>query len=308
MRILVLGSAAGGGFPQWNCNCGNCRRARAGDPAARPRTQSSLAVSADGANWLLLNASPDLRQQILANRALQPRVGGRDSPIAGVALTNADVDHVAGLLTLREGQKFALYATARVHAALRRNPIFDVLAPGIVSRHEIALDVPAGLRDGNGNPLALTLTSFAVPGKVALYLEDAAAGPGLGTQTGDTIGLEIAAAEGRRVLYIPGCAELSEELIARLKGAALVFFDGTLWRDDELIAAGLGTKTGRRMGHISIAGAAGTLAAFAALEIGRRIFVHMNNSNPVLLDDSPERLEAERAGWEVAHDGMEIRL
>ena len=308
MRILVLGSAAGGGFPQWNCNCGNCRRARAGDPAARPRTQSSLAVSADGANWLLLNASPDLRQQILANRALQPRAGGRDSPIGGVALTNADVDHVAGLLTLREGQKFALYATARVHAALRRNPIFDVLAPGIVSRHEIALDVPAGLRDGNGDPLALTLTAFAVPGKVALYLEDAAAGPGLGTQTGDTIGLEIASEGGKRVLYIPGCAALSEALIARLKGAALVFFDGTLWRDDELIAAGLGTKSGRRMGHISIAGADGTLAAFAGLEVERRIFVHMNNSNPVLLDDSPERLEAERAGWEVAHDGMEIRL
>lgn len=314
MRILVLGSAAGGGFPQWNCNCGNCRRARAGDPAARPRTQSSLAVSADGANWLLLNASPDLRQQILANRALQPRAGGRDSliardsPIAGVVLTNADVDHVAGLLTLREGQNFALYATARVHAALRRNPIFDVLAPGIVARHEFALDVPPRLGDGNGNPLGLTLTAFAVPGKVALYLEDAAAGPGLGTQTGDTIGLEFAAADGRRVLYIPGCAELSEALVVRLKGAALVFFDGTLWRDDELIAAGLGAKTGRRMGHMSIAGAGGTLAAFAGLEVGRRIFVHMNNSNPVLLDDSPERLEVERAGWEVAYDGMEIRL
>jgi len=314
VRILVLGSAAGGGFPQWNCNCGNCRRARAGDPAARPRTQSSLAVSADGGNWLLLNASPDLRQQILANRALQPRAGGgdspiaRDSPIAGVVLTNADVDHVAGLLTLREGQKFALYATARVHAALRRNPIFDVLAPGTVARHELALDAPKHLGDGNGNPLALTLTAFAVPGKVALYLEDAAAGPGLGTQTGDTIGLEIAAADGRRVLYIPGCAELSAALVARLEGAALVLFDGTLWRDDELIAAGLGTKTGRRMGHISIAGADGTLAAFAGLEVGRRIFVHMNNSNPVLLDDSPERLEVERAGWEVAYDGMEIRL
>jgi pyrroloquinoline quinone biosynthesis protein B len=305
VRILVLGSAAGGGFPQWNCGCGNCRRARAGDAAARPRTQSSLAVSAGG-DWLLLNASPDLRQQILAAPALHPR-GGRDSPIAAVALTSADVDHVAGLLTLRERQAFALYASARVHAALARNPIFGVLAPELVERREFALEAPLGVADARGAPLGVALTAFAVPGKVALYLEDASAGPDFGTEAGDTVGLEIAAG-GRRAVYIPGCAALPADLLARIAGADILFFDGTLWRDDELVAAGLGAKSGRRMGHVSIAGAAGTLAAFAGVEVGRKMFVHMNNTNPILLDDSPERAEVERAGWEVARDGMEIGL
>jgi pyrroloquinoline quinone biosynthesis protein B len=306
VRILVLGSAAGGGFPQWNCNCANCRRARAGDPAARPRTQSSLAVGADGERWAIFNASPDLRQQILATPALQPRRAGRDSPIGAVVLTGADIDHVAGLLNLREGQPFALYASERVHAVLRDSAVFRVLSP-VVARHALPLDLPLELKDGAGASLGITVTPFAVPGKVALYLEDAAA-EGWGTRAGDTIGLELALAGGRRAYYIPACAELPTALAARLAGAALVLFDGTLWRDDELIAVGLGAKTGRRMGHMSVSGAGGTLAAFAGLGVERKVFVHMNNTNPILLDDSPERAEAERAGWEIAYDGMEIEL
>jgi pyrroloquinoline quinone biosynthesis protein B len=264
-------------------------------------------VSADGADWLLLNASPDLRQQILSNRALHPREKGRHSPVVAVALTNADVDHVAGLLTLRERQKFALFASARVHAALRRNPIFGVLAPELVARHELALGQSVRAVGGRGGTPGLDLTAFAVPGKVALYLEDASSGPGFGTQPGDTVGLDIAAG-GKRVVYIPGCAEMPASLRSRLEGADLIFFDGTLWRDDEMIAAGLGAKTGRRMGHMSIAGEGGSLAAFAGLAVGRKVFVHMNNTNPILLDDSPERAEVERAGWEIARDGMEIVL
>src|SRR5271167_4478806 len=303
LRILVLGSAAGGGFPQWNCHCANCRRARAGDPAARPRTQSSLAVSADGDRWILLNASPDLREQVTSSRLLHPRSGVRHSPIAGVVMTNADVDHVAGLLSLRESQPLAVYATARVHALLRQNSIFNVLNPDRVARREIRLDEPAALSESDGSPSGLSVTAYAVPGKIALYAEDSGAGADFGTRPGDTVGLEIASAgDGKRFHYIPGCASVPAELTARLKGAELVFFDGTLWRDDEMIATGLGVKTGTRMGHMSVLGAVGTIAALARLGIKRRIFVHINNSNPMILDDSPERAEAVAAGWEVAHD------
>lgn len=286
----------------------NCKRARAGDPVAPARTQSSLAVSADGEHWLLLNASPDLRQQILDRRQLQPRGDARHSPIASVLLTNGDVDHVAGLLSLRENQPLSLYATSRVHGVLRDNPIFNVLNPAVVARHEIGLDRPVELRAGDGTSLGLTATAFAVPGKVALYLEDAKAGPDFGSKVGDTIGVEIAAGEGCRLFYVPGCAAMSADLAERLKGAQLVFFDGTLWRDDEMIVAGVGTKTGRRMGHMSISGEDGTLAAFAPLGVARKIFIHVNNTNPILLADTAERAEVEAAGWEVGEDGMEIRL
>ena len=305
--MLVLGAAAGGGFPQWNCNCPNCRRARAGDPAALPRSQSSLAVSADGERWVLLNASPDLRQQIALNPALHPKRGARHSPIAAAVLTSADIDHVAGLLTMRESQPFSLYATVRVHSALAANSIFRALGEA-VARRTLALDRTEDLLDRDGGPLDLRVTPFAVPGKVALYLEDPGAGPDFGTQSGDTIGLEIDDGAGGRAYYLPACAAFTPALARRIGGARLVLFDGTLWSDDEMVAGGLGRKSGRRMGHMSMAGAGGSIAAFAPLAIGRRIFVHINNTNPVLLDDSAERAEAERAGWEIAFDGMEIDL
>lgn len=308
MQILVLGSAAGGGFPQWNCNCANCRRARAGDPAAPSRTQSSLAVSADGERWLLLNASPDLRQQIGANPALHPRRGARHSPISAVVLSNGDVDHVAGLLTLRENQPLVVYGSERIQTTLRENTVFNVLNPAVVARRNLALDEALAVTAFDGAGLGLQVTAFAVPGKVALYMENDKAGPGFGTQSGDTIGLEIRADEKRRFFYLPACASLSPELVARLRGAPLVFFDGTLWQDDEMISMGVGTKTGRRMGHMSIGGEDGSLAAFAALGVQRRIFVHINNTNPILIAGSPERLQVEAAGWEVAYDGMETRL
>jgi pyrroloquinoline quinone biosynthesis protein B len=305
IQVLVLGSAAGGGFPQWNSNAPACRRARAGDPAAEPRTQSSLAISCDGASWFLLNASPDLRSQIEHNRALHPRAGLRSSPIAGVVLTNADVDHVAGLLTLREGHPFVLYATARVHAVLRANSIFSVLDPATVRRVEVELERPFALRSADDREAGMSVEMFAVPGKVPLYLETTAA-----PAAGDTVGLRISEEgnPGPAFFYIPGCAAVTAELARRVEGAALLFFDGTLWQDDELVRAGIGYKTGRRMGHISIAGAGGTLAAFAPLAIGRKILIHLNNSNPVLLADSAERAQVAAAGWEVARDGMEIVL
>ena len=309
MRILVLGSAAGGGFPQWNCNCPVCQGARAGNGRARPRTQSSIAASADGERWVLFNASPDLRQQINDNPPLHPKHGARHSPIASVVLTNADVDHVAGLLTLRERQPFGLYASPRVHEVLAANSIFGVLAADCVDRRELRLNQEQDLAGPDGAPLGLSVEAFPVPGKVALYLEDPSAGADFGTREGDTIGLCIRrAGGGAHFFYIPGCAALDDRLAARIKAAPLVLFDGTLYQDEEMVAANLGAKTGHRMGHISISGPDGTLAAFEGLGVERRIFIHINNSNPILLEDSPERAAVEQAGWEVAYDGQEIAL
>jgi pyrroloquinoline quinone biosynthesis protein B len=308
LHILVLGSAAGGGFPQWNSNDAAARRARSGKIPSQ--TQSSLAVSADGSKWVLLNASPDVRQQVNTHPQLQP---GRDdpprsSPIAAVILTNADVDHVAGLLGLRERQAFALYAHARVLEVLGGNSVFNVLDPEYVARRALPLDREFDISDVTGPSLGLRVTAFAVPGKVALWREDAS-DASLGTRQGDTIGLEVSAGSAAEsMFYIPGCAAMTEALAARLRGAALVFFDGTLWRDDEMIAQGVGTKTGRRMGHMSCSGVDGSMAAFDSLNVSRRIFIHINNTNPLLLPGSAERAEAGARGWEVACDGMEIRL
>ncbi len=308
--MLVLGAAAGGGFPQWNCNDAASRRARAGDPDVRPRTQSSAAVSADGRRWVILNASPDLRQQINERSQLHPRADGpkRASPIAAVVLTNADVDHVAGLLNLRENQAFALYGHERVLDVLSKNSIFNVLNPAFVDRRRLPLDTPVAIADGGGEPLGILVTAFIVPGKIALWLEDSGA-PGFGSRDGDTIGLKVVSATGSdSVFYIPGCAAMPSELAERLRGAGLLFFDGTLWRDDEMIVAGVGAKTGLRMGHMSCSGPDGAMAALSGLDVRRKIFIHLNNTNPLLIADSPERAEAEAAGWEVAFDGMEIIL
>ena len=309
MRIIVLGSAAGGGFPQWNCNCANCRAVRNGAPGYTPRTQSSLAVSADGADWLLLNASPDLRAQMSAAPDLSPRADDplRASPIKAVALSNGDVDHVAGLLNLREAQPFNLYAAGRVLQALGSNAIFTTLQTQLVPRIELPMDETVPVK-GAGRDLGLSIRAFPVPGKIALYLEDAKA-PNFGTSAGDTLGFEIAATKtGRSFFYIPGCARVDAPLAARLKGAALVFFDGTLFKENEMIEQGLMGKTGSRMGHINMSGEDGSMAAFAPLDVARKIYVHINNSNPVLNAYSPERAAAVAAGWEIAEDGLEVTL
>jgi pyrroloquinoline quinone biosynthesis protein B len=309
LRVLVLGSAAGGGFPQWNSNDAASQRARRGDPLVVPRTQSSIAVTADDERWVVVNASPDLRQQIGDNPPLHPKNGKRDSPIAGVVLTNGDVDHVTGLLTLRESHPLAVYATQRILSILAANSIFNVLNPDYVARRSLVLDTPFEVADRDGKGTGVVMEAFAVPGKVALHQEDASAGPGFGTRPEDTIGIRISTTDGAgHFFYVPACARMTDELAKRLSDAPLVFFDGTLWHDDEMIAAGVGIKTGARMGHISVNGADGAMAAFAALNVERKIFIHINNTNPILVGDSAERTALRGAGWEVAHDGMDIRL
>ena len=310
MLIRVLGSAAGGGFPQWNCNCRNCADVRAGKPGLEARTQSSLAVSATGRDWLLLNASPDLRQQINDAPALGAAPSGklRNSPLKAVVVTNGDVDHVAGLINLREAQPLNVYASPRVLATLDANTIFNVMSRDFVARRELPFATPVEIEGADG-PLGLTIEAFDVPGKVALYLEDAKAGPGFGSQKGDTIGLKVSApGTGRHFYYIPGCANLDAALRDRLKGAPLVFFDGTLYTEDEMLRQGLMQKTGTRMGHMNISGDNGSIAAFETLGVRRKIFIHINNSNPVLDENSAARKAAEAAGWEVSYDGMEVRL
>jgi pyrroloquinoline quinone biosynthesis protein B len=308
LRIVVLGAAAGGGVPQWNCGCVVCQAARDGRSGLQS-TQASIAVSADSEHWFLINASPDLRQQLIATPQLHPKPGHlRHSPISGVILTNSEVDAVAGLLSMREGSPFTIYAHPRVLAILKANSIFNVLSETNVRRRPIAIDETFELVLPDGSPSGIDIVPFAVPGKGAWYLEGKAHPAGNGG-AGDTLGLRIAdRATGRHFYFLAACAQVTPELKQRLAGASLIFFDGTVWRDDELIAAGLGAKTGQAMGHIAMSGEHGAIAALAGLGIDRKIFLHINNSNPALLQDSAERKSAERAGWQIPADGMEITL
>jgi pyrroloquinoline quinone biosynthesis protein B len=298
LTAIVLGAAAGGGFPQWNCRCPVCRLAWDGDSRVRRSTQASLAVSVDGQNYTLLNASPDLREQIAATPSLQPHAGLRDSPIAGVVLTGAEIDQTAGLLALRERHRFALYGSVETLATVAANPMFNVLAPDLVARRPCALGTPFALADG------LSAELFTVPGKVPLYLEGSA--PALAAETEANVGVELVCGE-QRLVFVPGCAAVTPALHARLARADAVLFDGTLFADDEMITSGTGAKTGRRMGHMPIDGEGGSLAALADVP-GRRIYMHINNTNPIRVAGAPERRRVEAAGWQIAEDGLRIEL
>ena len=308
LRVVVLGAAAGGGVPQWNCGCPICLKARTTAPELQS-TQASIAVSADGEHWFLVNASPDLRQQLIATPQLHPKTGQlRHSPIAGVILTNGEVDAVAGLLSMREGSPFTLYAHQRVLAILKSNSIFNVLSEKNVTRQGIEVDnaFEPALPDGSAS--GIEILPFEVPGKGAWYLEGRAH-PAGSEGAGDTLGLRILDKKsGKYFYFLAACARVTDEIKSRLAGASLVFFDGTVWRDEELIAAGLGNKTGQGMGHISMSGDKGAIESLKGLDIGTKVFLHINNSNPALLHGSDERKTAEQAGWQIPADGMEITL
>jgi pyrroloquinoline quinone biosynthesis protein B len=271
--------------------------ARDPNSALRPQTQSSLAVSLDGERWAILNASPDIRQQLLVSPQLHPKEL-RNTPVDSVVVTNGDIDHLAGLLTLRESQGFKLFTTSSVADIIDENPIFRVLKPTVVARMTVGLEKPF-------EPVAgLSATLFAVPGKVPLFMEsnDVA----VGIEDDRTIGVEITAGDVK-AYYIPGCAAINEALVARLKGASIIFFDGTVFTDDEMITMGTGQKTGRRMGHVPISGAEGSLELLSQLDFSRKIYVHINNTNPIWRH-GPEHDLVLKEGFEIGHDGMEVSL
>ena len=304
MHIRVLGSAAGGGFPQWNCNCPNCAAVRAGSPRHQPRTQSSIAVSADGARWTLVNASPDILQQFQRFPGSWPAHGLRGCGIASVVLVDAQIDHTTGLYMLREkGSPWPVWCTAPVHEDLSRgNPILHLLDHycGVARR---ALPLDGAFHPEGSESLywrALPLLSAAPPYS-----------PHRGNPVpGDNVGLRIHdPASGRSLFYAPGLAEVDDAVFAAMRAADCVMVDGTFWTDDEMIALGLSTKRARDIGHLAQSGPSGMIAQLARLPRGiRRILIHINNTNPILDEGSSERAILAAAGIEVAYDGMEIDL
>jgi pyrroloquinoline quinone biosynthesis protein B len=298
VRARVLGSAAGGGFPQWNCRCATCEAARTGT-GARARTQSSLAIRGAAGPWFLANASPDLRQQLEALPAERPN-GVRVMPVAGVLLTDAEIDHTAGLLLLREASTaIRVYGSDAVRHALTDGfPVLPILAAycGVDWR---MLEPGSSLRvDGS----SLEVESFPTGGDAPRYLAGAEAqveASGLVFRDRSTGGV---------LTYVPGLARLDDDVLDRLRASDVVLVDGTFWRDDDLVRLGISERTARQMGHVPLSGPGGTLEAFARLERPRVILVHVNNTNPVLLEHSPERHALLRAGVEVAYDGLEVDL
>jgi pyrroloquinoline quinone biosynthesis protein B len=300
--VSVLGAAAGGGFPQWNCNCNNCRRLRAGTLRAKARSQIQVAVSADGRAWHLLGASPDLTQQIAGNPCLHPREGLRDSPIASVILTCAEVDQSLGLLLLREMHSFTVYATASVRDILREdNSMFQMLhrAEGQVEWRTVTPGAPFEVEAGvqvEAIPMGGGYPSYVGADRLARCRADEA-----------VVGLAIHHG-GRGLLFLPGVPEIDDALLARMERSDLVLLDGTFWSDDEFIRVWREARTARAMGHLPISGPGGSLERLAALHRPRKVFLHINNTNPILDADSAEYRAVSEAGWEVACDGMTIEL
>ena len=254
-------------------------------------------MSVDGKEWALVNCSPDIREQISNSPHLQPQNGVRHSPIKSIVLTNGDIDHIGGLISLREGHSFTVWASKSVLQQLQSNDIFGVLNADLVKLHEIETGTEFLPLPG------LKISSFDVPGKVPLYQETGTI-PDV-DRSGHTIGLHIEA-ESKRLSYVPGCGAIDSQLLSDLSSTDTLLFDGTVWKDDEMKAAGVGTKTGRRMGHIPVSGDDGSIQGLQSLGAHRRIFIHLNNTNPLLVEGSAERKQAEAIGWEVGFDGMEI--
>ena len=275
-----------------------------GDERVIPRTQSSIAVSADGKSWVIVNASPDIRQQIRNTPELQPVRGGglRNSPIAAVVLTNGDIDHIAGLLSLRERQPFSVYATERVHSVLTENSVFRILAPDVVNKLPLPLNKPFEVA-GTG----VIAEAFPVHGKIALYLEDPTK-EGFGTETGDTVGLKLTSPSSGSLFYIPGCSKIDEELLGRLQAASALLFDGTLFTNNEAVDLGVLDKTSLRMGHVPVTGEGSSLHAFDGAAIARKAFIHINTTNPMLELGSEAERTVKAAGWDISHDGMSFSV
>jgi pyrroloquinoline quinone biosynthesis protein B len=302
MWVRVLGSAAGGGFPQWNCNCPNCRAAREGSLLCRPRTQSSLAISADYQHWFLFNASPDIRAQIAAFPPLWPQGAVRHSAIEAIVLSDAELDHTLGLLSLREARSLRVYATPWVYTALSEcNPILGTLrAYCAIDWRPVRLQETITLGEAASLQCQAFSTASAKPVAFATHL---------GPHPETSIGYRITDPRtGRSLVYLPAVQELNAEVRTQLQQGAWVFFDGTCWEDEELIHLGIDGKTSRAMGHLPVGGAEGSLECLAQCSIARKVYIHLNNTNPLLMQNSPPRRAVEARGIEVAFDGMEMEI
>ena len=305
MLVHLMGTAAGGGFPQWNCNCSSCQGVRSGSVPTRARRQSGVALSADGRRWFLLNASPDVRDQIEAFPPLLPRSAARGTGIEGVLLTNADLDHTLGLFVLREGERLAVHATL---------PVRRALSDGLALERVLACycDVdwvePPGelapLRCRDGAPSGLDYAAFPIPGKPPRYLGD-----GVGPALGQSVGYRfVDARTGGRLLFMPDVLTLDATAMVQLRDCDALLLDGTFWTEEEMRDVGVGTATASAMGHLPVGGPHGSLARIADLPIARKIYIHINNTNPMLIEDSPERRAVEAAGVMVGWDGLDFQV
>jgi len=305
MQIRILGSAAGGGLPQWNCGCANCRAARDGSPHVRPRRQSSVAISVDGKVWFLLNVSADVREQLAAYDDLCPARGMmRGTPIAGCLLTDAELDHTSGLLQLREGSEFSIFSTPLVRRWLRQFLPIESVVTSFSNRPwlEFTLDEPMQLVMPDGQPAGLEVTAFETGRDVPRFVPEEPT-----SAVGSVVGLKIVdRAGGGQMVYAPGVPAIEEKLRQAVDGADLVLLDGAFWSDDEPKSCGISDSTSRQMGHLPISGEDGSLAWFSSLQARYRVYVHINNTNPILDERSPEYSKVRECGVQVGNDGDEF--
>jgi pyrroloquinoline quinone biosynthesis protein B len=309
MRVEILGTAAGGGFPQWNCACRNCRSLRNGTFRGRPRTHLQVAVSSDGISWFLLNASPDLRTQIEANPFLHPRGGERHSPISGVLLTSADLDQSLGLLLLRERQPLQVFATASIRRILREdNSMFSMLHRTLDQArwNDIVPDTAFELSSATGEQSGIECLPVTVATRFPSYVTPKRAAELEPNEA--VVGIILRSGSGKRLGYFPVVAHLDPLLLQQLDLLDVLLFDGTFWTDDELIRLQQGGQTALEMGHIPVSSPGGSLDALSGLRCPRKILVHINNTNPLLDESGPECREVRERGWEIAEDGCRLDL
>jgi pyrroloquinoline quinone biosynthesis protein B len=309
MRVKILGSAAGGGFPQWNCGCANCGAVRAGSFQGKARSQAQVAISSDGRSWFLLGASPDLRTQIEATPELHPREGVRQSPIAGAVLANADLDHVLGLLLLRELQPLRVYATDSIRRILAEdNSMFAMLqrVPGQVKWSAFEPGATFPVLNAAGEDSGLRCRALSLGTHYPAYVSERRQGELASGEA--SLGLIVESPTGKRLAYMPAVPQIDDVLLEEFDAAGVLLFDGTFWSDDELIRIQGSGKTARQMGHVPVSSATGSLSRLAGLRRPRKIYVHINNTNPMLNQAGPEYRQVRAAGWEIAEDGWEFDL
>jgi pyrroloquinoline quinone biosynthesis protein B len=308
MYVKILGSAAGGGFPQWNCACPNCQLVRSGKFPGKARSQAQVAVTDDGQSWFLLGASPDLRSQIEATSELQPRDGTNGSPLCGVVLASADLDHVLGLLLLRERQPLNVYATTSITRVLReQNTLFTMLnrAPDQVHWRAIKPGASFALRTPSGQDSGITCKPISLSARYPVYVSDCE--PDVSPDEA-VLALTLTSNSGRVLVYAPAVSAITQSLWECLEKADMLLFDGTFYRDDELARVRGSGDRAREMGHIPVGGEDGSLRQLAGLRIPRKLYIHINNTNPMLNETSPEYRAVREAGWELAEDGWQGTL